>query len=675
MKTNRSHTEALLQKTAAIQKTASKEAVEEHILVCISPSASNAEVIRAAARTAAALHGQFTALYVETPSFGLMREGDKRQLRENRHLAEELGARVETVYGEDVPFQIAEYALLFDVTVIFLGYSGAKLRFFFGEAPLSRQLKSITHGLEIHIIPNGDATGTNKAPRAKKNLTWFGYLFDTVKSLLILLLATSIGFAFNMGGFTDASIITIYILGVLIISVVTQAKIYCLLSSLISVFVFNFYFVEPRYTFVASDGGSFITLVVMFIATFLTSSLAINLKMQAQKAARSAFRAKVMFDTNRLLQKAGSDEEIISVTANQLIELMKRDIVIYPVTGQTLGHPTLFLTGMEDKQLCTNMERKAALQALENNSSAGATTNTIESARCLYLPIRMRDAVYGVVGVCIDGIPLDSFENNVLLSILGECALALENSANARAKEQAAVHAKNEQLRANLLRAISHDLRTPLTSISGNASNLLTSSADFDEEIKKQIYTDIYDDSIWLIGLVENILAITRIEEGRTNLNFSAELMDEVIAEALQHTKRERSEHHITTESSDEFILVRIDANLIMQVIINVVDNAIKYTPVGSDIVIRTEKADGFVRVSIADNGPGIPDEMKPRVFDMFFSSASKVSDSHRSLGIGLSLCKSIIAAHGGDLSLCDNTPHGTIFSFTLPAEEVEIHE
>ena len=243
----------------------------------------------------------------------------------------------------------------------------------------------------------------------------------------------------------------------------------------------------------------------------------------------------------------------------------------------------------------------------------------------------------------MNGIPLDSFENSVLLSILGECALALENIKNAKEKEEAAVLAQNEQLRANLLRAISHDLRTPLTAISGSADNLLANYKKMDDALREQTFTDIYDDSMWLINLVENLLAVARIEGGQVNLTRNIELMDEVVSEALKHINRKSKEHTIRVTSGKDFILAHIDAKLIVQVIINLVDNAIKYTPVGSVIEIHTDQKEQWVTVSVSDNGPGIPDEQKPRIFDMFYSGANKVVDSRRSLGLGLSLCKSIL--------------------------------
>ena len=317
----------------------------------------------------------------------------------------------------------------------------------------------------------------------------------------------------------------------------------------------------------------------------------------------------------------------------------------------------------------------AADWVLRNSRHAGATTDTLSGAKGLYLAIRTGGKVYGIVGIAMEGVPLDPFENSVLLSILGECALALEGIRSAREKEEAAVLAKNEQLRANLLRAISHDLRTPLTSIAGSAGNLLANYEKMDEADRVRTFTDIYDDSRWLINLVENLLAITRIEGGQVRLTQSVELMDEVVSEALRHIDRHSSEHSIQSGTSDDLILAKIDAKLIVQVLINLVDNAIKYTPAGSVIEVHTEKQGQWVVVTVSDNGPGIPDGQKPRVFEMFYSGANRAADSRRSLGLGLALCKSIVTAHGGTISVSDNRPHGTVFTFTLPAGEVELHE
>ena len=362
--------------------------------------------------------------------------------------------------------------------------------------------------------------------------------------------------------------------------------------------------------------------------------------------------------------------------AGQLIKLLKKDLVIYLSDGKELSEPSVFCTdNSEASDLISDRERADASRVLHHNGTSGDAEHPAPGIRCLYLPIRGSQQIYGVVGIAMNEIPMDSFENSILLSILGECALALENIKNAREKEEAAILAKNEQLRANLLRSISHDLRTPLTSISGNAGNLLTNYQKMDESTRIQTFTDIYDDSMWLITLVENLLAITRIEDGQVKLTLSMELMDEVITEALRHINRKSKEHSIHTSSSEDLLLAHIDAKLIVQVMINLIDNAVKYTPADSVIEIRTEKKEKWIVVSVSDNGPGIPDEQKPRIFEMFYSGANKIADSRRSLGLGLFLCRSIVTAHGGTIEVSDNHPHGTVFTFTLPAGEVRLNE
>lgn len=341
----------------------------------------------------------------------------------------------------------------------------------------------------------------------------------------ILIAATLVGLLFSGLKIPEANIIAVYILGVLIISIITSSWMYSFLASVISVLAFNFLFTVPRFTLRAYDPSYPVTFGIMFLVALITGSLASRMKEYARESA------------------------------------------------------------------------------------------------------------------------------------------------------QAAMQIEKEQLRADLLRSISHDLRTPLTSISGNASNLLSNENEFSQETRMQIYGDIYDDSMWLIKLVENLLSVTRIEDGRMDLRMSAELMDEVIAEAMRHTDRNRDGRKIEVSSDEEFILGKMDARLIVQVVINLVDNAVKYTPEGAQIRIHTGKKDGMVVVSVSDTGSGIPDEQKSKVFDMFYTGTNRAADGRRSLGLGLGLCRSIIRAHGGEIWVSDNKPQGAVFTFTLPAEEVTLHE
>ena len=650
---------------------------DEHILVCLSSAPSNSKIIRTAAKMADAFSGNFTALYIETPGFASLDETNKKRLKQNMKLARQLGAKVETVSGDDVPYQIAEFARLSGVTKIVIGRSAAVKKHLIRKPTLTEKLIAHAPNIDIHIIPDGIEVTHYKAPKDKKASDFILSVHDLLVSVGLLIGATLLGYVFFGLGFTEANIITVYILGVLLISILTKYRAYSLASSLVSVILFNFFFTEPYFTMKAYEKGYPATFAIMFVSAFISSTLAIKLKDHAKKSAQSAYRTKILFDTNQLLQRADSENDIIAISAHQLMKLLKRDIIIYPVVNNDIGEANIFLSDGDEDEIKDIIidEKEVAQWVLENNHQAGATTDIFSKAKFLYFAIRVNDKIYGVVGIHINEKAIDSFESSILLSILGECAISLENKKIAREKEESELLAKNEKMRANLLRAISHDLRTPLTSISGNADNLLSNSDGFDSDTKHQIYTDIYNDSVWLTNLVENLLSVTRLEDGNMKLNKSAELIDEIITEALNHINKRSVEHKINVCESDDIMLVDVDARLIVQVIINIVDNAVKYTPKGSEITISTQKNGNMLSVSIADNGNGITDDIKDKVFDMFYTGANKIADSRRSLGLGLALCKTIISAHGGEITVSDNNPHGAAFTFTLPVKEVDINE
>ena len=599
-------------------------------MACLSSAPSNAKIIRTAATMAQAFHCSFTALFVQTPSYEAMPEADRERLRANVRLAQSLGAVVETVFGDDVSYQIAEYARLSGVTKIVIGRSAVTRKHPWSKPTLTEKLIAMAPNMDIHIIPDAYVDGAYRAQKAKRESR--GLLRDWAVSLGILCLATLMGYAFSKVGFTEANIIAIYLLAVLLTSMATSSRSSYILSAVGSVVVFNFFFTSPRFSLRVYEDGAPMTFLIMIVAALIVGTLTDRLKSQVKQSTRAAYRTNLLFETNQMLQKASTEEEIFQAAQTQLHKLSDRELTVHP--GITTG---------------------------------GKQNSTI------YL-IKTASKVYGSV-VMEGSESLEAFENSVLLSILGECALALENMRNAREKEEAKLLAENEKLRSNLLRSISHDLRTPLTAISGNAGILLSDSESLPPETRNQMYSDIYDDAAWLYNLVENLLAVTRIEEGRMKLNTQPQLVEEMVSEALQHISRKRSEHNIAVHHQDELLLAKCDARLIVQVIINLVDNAIKYTPVGSHIEIATRGDNGCAVVTVADDGPGISDDEKERIFQMFYTGSNPIADSRRSLGLGLGLCKSIIAAHGGVISVADNQPKGTVFTFTVPSGEVEVHE
>ena len=659
-------------------KNTENELSKDHILVCLSSSPSNERIVRMAGKMAQAFCGSLTALYVQTPGDTVMNTADMSRLQANMRLAQQLGAEIVTTHGEDVPTQIAEYALLSDVTKIVIGRSGVQRPHFWSEPTLTERLIALAPDVDIYVIPDVEAYKSYRRERLISIRPAFPTALELLLTVGILIAATIIGWGFLRLGFANANIIMVYLLGVLLTSTFTSGYTCGVLSAFLSVILFNYFLTEPRLSLAAYGSKYPITFAVMFASTLLTCTLATKLKAHAQLSARDAYRTKLLFDMNRQLQKAETPDEVYQMTATQIQKLMQRDVLVYPAQGEALLDGIVYPADGSSPHSVTKekQEQDVIRWVWQNRKRAGATTETFAKAKRLYLAIRIGQQVYGVIGIPMEKqTQPDAFTSSILFSILGECALALESLHNAEEKEKAAVLAKNEQLRANLLRSISHDLRTPLTSISGNADTLLHSYNMLDEQTRKQIFTDIYDDAQWLTGLVENLLSITKITDGSVKLHLSDQVIDDIVSEALRHIDRRSAEHHITVDCGDEPLLVRVDAGLIMQVLINLVNNAVKYTPPGSNIRITAIQQEKAAEICVSDDGPGIPDERKELVFKMFFTGSNLIGDSRRSLGLGLTLCQAIIHAHHNEMTLKDNLPHGCIFSFTLPLSEVNLSQ
>lgn len=653
-----------------------KTVTAEHILMCLSPSPSNDKVIRQASRMANAFHGRFTAFYVETPEFAEMSKEDSERLKKNTILAEQLGAKTVTSYGSDIVEQIAEYAKVAKVSKIVLGRTYTRRSLFSVKESFSDRLAKLSPQLEIFLIPDTfekEYVSKEKAREKKLLNTSANIAFDIIASVVLLIAATAVSGIFNMFGFNDANLIMAYILGVLIVSWLTRLRIVSIVYSFASVFTFNFYFTEPKHTFTVNDPSYIITFLTMFLTAIISSSLTQKVKRYAKQTAKKSYRTEILLETSQLLQQAVGDNDIVTKTMGQLGKLLERNIYCY------LGYPRgnsipLINKVKEDRETISGKEELAVAEwTYKNSKHAGYSTTTLPASKCLYLAVRNGEKVYAVVGIDMEERDIAAFENNIMSAILNECALALEKEELILRQKEAAVKLEQEQLRANLLRMISHDLRTPLTSISGNAGILIGNADKIGVEQKKRLYEDIYDDSMWLINLVENLLSVTRIENGTMNLNLQAELIDDVLTEALKHVNRKCEEHKLTVSQEDDILVAKMDAKLIMQVIINLVDNAIKYTEAGSTITVSTRKKGHDVVIEVSDTGKGIDDSLKDKLFNMFYTANEGALDGHRGMGLGLPLCKSIVNAHGGTLSVHDNKPYGTIFRFTLKAEEVKL--
>jgi len=648
-----------------------KNAKTECILVCLSPSPTNISVINAAVKMAAAFNAELQSIYVETSAYDRMSEQDKIQLENNKKLAGKSGAKFSSSYGNDIAMQIAEYAKACGATKIVIGRPNHKRRGAFSKNDIPQRLLKLVPELEIYIIPYFTTTYFAGEKKRMAVFSWHSVLV----TLGLLCAATLMGLFLKSVGFTDTNIITVYILSVLFISFLTEGYLYGIAASVLSVLVFNFLFTEPRFSFRAYGTGYPLTFFVMFTAAVLTSSLTVRVKGEAKSNAQKAYRTEVLLTASRNLQHAESEDEILSETATQILKLMGRPVILYPVRDGALAKPLLlFPQGVAPEEIddaVCEAERSIAERVYANNEQAGATTKENSDARFWYLAVRGHDSVHAVAGVAVKrGDHFGEFERDFLLALLGECGVAMEKQELRENQISLAVETQREKTRSNLLRAISHDLRTPLTSISGNAELLMQESTLLNDEQKRKLYADIYEDSTWLIGLVENLLSITRIDNQTLALTLKPELISDVIDEAVAHAKHRAQHHNLSVSISDELLMVRVDASLIVQVLVNLIDNAVKYTPEGSDITISAIQKGKQVLVSVADNGPGISDDVKPKLFEMFFTAGTIRSDARRGLGLGLALCRAIVAAHGGEIWVSDHVPHGSVFTFSLVKEE-----
>lgn len=657
-----------LNRTAVQEKKGKAARAGDHILICLSSAPSNAKVIRTAARMAEAFHSGFTALFVQTPETKELSGENIKRLRSNLRLAEQLGAQIATVYGADPAEQIAEYARVSGITKIVMGRVNHRQHPWIGQKSLADRLIERTD-LDVYIIPDRQPLYKKPLGKLRKSRVRFSWR-DAVVTLLCLAISTAVGFAFDWAGFSESNIITIYILGVLVTAVSTSGHLYGAANSLLSVLAFNFFFTEPRFTLQA-DGPSYpVTFLIMLSSSIIASSLASRVKEQARMAAEKSYYTELLLGSSQKLQTIRTEWDCLRLTAEQLSRMFDR--------------PVIYALNDADKELDFRIEPADEHTLLEklsteeigvakwvqkNNKHAGATTNTLPDSKWLFLSVRGTRGVMGIVGVPIAGYVVpDAFEKNLMVALLGECGLSQERIRLEEERNQIALQTQRESLQANLLRAVSHDLRTPLTNINGSVGILMGKDQTLKPKVREQLYTAIDDDTNWLINMTENLLAATQLETDRTKLKTAPELLEDLFQSAVRQLDRRARDHHISVDLEDQTLMASMNAGMIQRVIINMMNNAIQYTPKDSHIILSGTRRKDWVEISVSDDGPGIPDEAKKHLFDLFYTAEQGKPDSKRGLGLGLHLCQSIVNAHGGTITVSDHAPSGTTFRFTLPA-------
>ena len=498
---------------------------------------------------------------------------------------------------------------------------------------------------------------------------------DAVMSVCILAVCSLIGFLFHSLSLSEANIISIYILGILLIASITSSWIYGAISSVIGVLLFNFLYADPIFNFYVYDWQYSITMIVMLLASLITNYVMTLFRGQLNREKLESRRLDILLEISQHMQHAKDVDDIFHVALTHLHQMLARPVLLFPFSDGKFLQP--MIKSLEDDSIFSSEDwgwhENAWKQCMASDDEAEIPIIHLRNSpkKIALFMLRSKKTLFAVTGVVASDQSIAGFEHNLILAILDEVALFLERYHLHLLNERFAREADAERLRANLLRTFSHDLRTPLTSISGNADILLSKGDQIKPELRRQLYQNIYNDSGWLINLVENLLFITRIDNGVMPIHTEPEVLQEIIPEALNCLLSRAKDRAISLEMPDELLVAKMDARLIIQVVVNIVDNAIKYTPAGSDIKIRSFQRGSQAVIEVADTGCGISDEDKQKVFEMFYTTNKKSGDSRRGIGLGLPLCQTIVRAHGGVIQVTDNIPRGVVASFTLPLEEV----
>ncbi len=477
----------------------------------------------------------------------------------------------------------------------------------------------------------------------------FRRLYNALLSLALMAAATLIGLLFRAVGFPETNIVIVYLLAVLLCARLTTGFAYGLAVSVLATVAFNFFFTAPYHSLQVYDASYWVTFVIMTVVALLTSALTSRVKKSVQEAARREQETQALYALTSRLSETEGTAAIARVTIQSLREVFGLSAVI--VWLEDAAGP---------EESLTRRLKEAGGEAL------------IDGGRSLW-PITGRESLLGVLQVpAEEGMLLEKSQKKLLRAMLECTALAVDRFRATREQLRYREESEQERYRGNLLRAISHDLRTPLSGIMGTSEMIRDMSEK--EDPRRELAQGIWEDADWLHSLVENILNLTRLEEGRLVLQKQPEAVEEIIGNALEHIAKRAPEREIGVDIPDELLLVPMDARLIVQVLVNLLDNAIKHTAAEREIriAVQREGTDAVFRVS--DRGEGIAPADLPHIFKMFYTSQHNRADAKRGIGLGLAICDAIVGAHGGTIQAENRAGGGAVFRFTLPMEARE-HE
>ncbi len=637
----------------------------ERLMVCVSSHPLSERLVRTARRLAEQLNAEWFVLYVETPGHSKLLPAQRDQLAQTLRLAEELGARTRSLPGNSVAETLLAYAHKHNITKLIVGQP---LRPRLTEVLRGSIVDQIIHDagkIDVYVISGTAETTRPGLPRDwVPHRPWLRY----AQSVLLIVATTMLGAVFHQLNISPTNLVMVYLAAVLI-AALYLGRGPSILAAFLSVLAFDYFFIPPRLSFTVTDTEYLLTFAGLFIVGVVVSTLAARAREQAEAARSRETNTATLYAFSRDLAAAGGLDEIVSLIITHLSENFSREVVVLLPENDRLA-----LSGHSPNTSLDENEMAVAAYAFQHGQPAGRDTETLPAAPTRYLPLKTAHGVVGVLGVKPTNVAqhLTSDQRNLMEAFASQAAVAIERARLSEQTRQTQLLQATEKLQTALLNSISHDLRTPLVSITGALSSLQEDSGNLDETAQHSLIETARGEAERLNRLVGNLLDMTRIEAGAMKVAQEPCDVQDVIGSALDRLSDRFTDRKIDVNVPASLPLVPMDFVLIVQVLVNLLDNAIKYSTPDTPIEVRVRTTDDRLEIAVADRGIGIPPEDLPRVFDKFYRVQHPGSVS--GTGLGLSICKGIVEAHDGSIWAENRSGGGTILAIALPLTQTAPH-
>jgi len=647
------------------------------LLTCVGPDAGAERVVRAAARLAGQLNAEWHAVYVETPGLQRLPAVRREQILGTLNLAQELGATTAVIADADVARSVIAYARSHNLSKLVIGRDPAR-RLWPWQRSSGQKLAMLAPDIDLVEIGRTDGSMQNGAAKSwppmpgsessgRGRFKQLRYLWAALACAAVTVLSIPLAARFDR-----SNIVAIYILTVVLVAV-RFGRGAAALAAVLSVCSFDFFFVPPRFSFAVSDVQYVLTFFIMLTVGLITGQLTAGLRFQARVAGHREERAGSLYEIARDLSGAVQIDQVVRISDESIERTFRASAALLLPSA---AGPLAVTSTRKDNEL--EVDLGIAQWAFDKGQPAGYGTDTLPGTEVLYIPLRAPTHARGVLAVKARNRRLLRIpeQRQLLDTFAALIAIALERVHYVEVAQDALVRMESERLRNSLLAALSHDLRTPLTVLVGLAESLtLTKPALSPEQVESA--TAIQDEARRMSTLVSNLLDMARIESGEVKLNLQWQPLEEVVGSALNATRGMLKQHPIEVNLPRDLPLVRIDALLIERVLVNLLENASKYTPPGSKIVLAAEVVADRLSVSVSDNGPGLSVGREEAVFQKF--TRGERESATPGVGLGLAICRAIIESHQGKIVATHRPGGGARFTFTLPlgqppaADEAEL--